>query len=232
MLLISEIIEEAVKDVGIYKSAGSSVPGKHYNTALRKLRSIISELNLQSDIAFGVEETEANVTGDRIRFKPLTEAEQAIIDGGGTIDTTDRLTDFKPVTAPVIFIDGVQLRLVNYKDIITYRKLNEVSTYAFNVTPTESQVVFPKGGITVRIVRNIPITIDEDSFGYVHVDPSFKMYLANKLAEELAIEYKFTEELDIYEKKANDSRMKITRSNAQWNPQYHDFWAGINKFGD
>ena len=107
-----------------------------------------------------------------------------------------------------------------------------MSTYAFNVTPTESQAVLPKSGVTVRIVRNIPITIDEDSFGYVHVDPSFKMYIANKLAEELAIEYKFTEELEIYEKKASDSRMKITRSNAQWNPQYHDFWAGINKFGD
>lgn len=232
MLLISEIIEEAVKDVGIYKSAGSSVPGKHYNTALRKLRSIIGELNLQSDIAFGVEETELALVGDRVRFKPLTEAEQAIIDAGGTVDLTDRLTDFKPLTAPVLFIDDVQLRLVNYKDIITYRKLNDVSTYAFNVTPTESQAVLPKGGVTVRIVRNIPITIDEDSFGYVHVDPSFKMYIANKLAEELAIEYKMLDELQMYEKKASDSRMKITRSNAQWNPQYHDFWTGINKFGD
>ena len=67
MLLISEIIEEAVKDVGIYKSAGSSVPGKHYNTALRKLRSIIGELNLQSDIAFGVEETEVSLIGDRVK---------------------------------------------------------------------------------------------------------------------------------------------------------------------
>ena len=231
MILISEIVEEALKDVGIYKQAGASPHGKHYNSALRKLRSIINELNLQSDIAFGVEETNVDVVGDRLRFKPLTEDEQAIIDGGGTIDLTDRLTDFKPTTAPIVYIDGAQLRLVNYKDLIMYRKLNGVNVYAFNVTPTESQIVFPKGGIKVTIVRNIPITIDDDNFGYVHVDPSFKMYMANKLAEELAIEYKFMDELSVYEKKANDSRMKITRGNATFNPQYHDFWAGIEKFG-
>ena len=231
MILISEIIEEALKDVGIYKHAGSSPHGKDYNSALRKLRSIINELNLQSDIAFGVEETNADVVGDRLRFKPLTDDEKAIIDGGGTVDLTDRLTDFKPTTAPVVYIDDVQLRLVNYKDLIKYRKLNGANVYAFNVTPTEAQIVFPKGGMKVTIVRNIPITIDEDNFGYVHVDPSFKMYMANKLAEELAIEYKFMDELSIYEKKASDSRMKITRGNATFNPQYHDFWAGIEKFG-
>lgn len=231
MILISAIIEDALKDTGLYKAEGKNIGGAKYQEALRKLRIIVDELNLQSTVAFGSQEDIIQLTNNKVIFKPLTEQENEIINAGGTVDLTDRLTDFKPKIAPVVYYKGNALRLVTYKDLVNLRSVPETIAYTFNITPTESQVILNKGNVELTIVRAIPITVDAESYGYVHVDESFQSFLSNKLAEELAITYKLIDELETHKSRARESKQSITVTTSSFKPQYHDFWAGINKFG-
>lgn len=202
MALISHIIKKSLKDVGVYVSEGDSVPADLFNPTLEMLRDLIAELNSQTAIQFEQSNDDTYVQGNKLTFKEYTEAEQAIIDGGGTVDITDRLVDFVPITNPVVFKDGFHLDFVSYRDLLDRRDSTSVSCYAFNLGKDYSELIFnvPVGG-TISILRSVPIVIDDEPFGEVHIPDAYVHYIVTRLSEMVAIRYQFTETASIFAQK-------------------------------
>lgn len=203
MAMIAHVIKKSLKDVGVYCSEGDSVPADLFNPALEMLRDIIAEINSQSAIQFEQSSDVVNVTGNKLIFKKYTEAEQAIIDGGGTIDITDRLVDFVPINNPIVYKDGFHLDFVSYRDLLDRQDATAVTCYAFNIGKDYSELIFnvPVGGL-ITVLRSVPIEIDDEPFGEVHIPDAYVHYLVTRLSESVAIRYQFTETASIFAQKS------------------------------
>lgn len=203
MAKISHIVKKALKNVGIQVSEGDSVPGDIFNPTLGLLRDLIAELNSQSAIQFEQSSSVVPIQGSKLTFKLYTEAEQAIIDGGGTVDITDRLVDFVPINNPVVYIDGFHLEFVSYRDLLDRQEATNATCYAFNVGKDYSEIVFnaPVGG-SITLLRSVPIEIDEEPFGEVHIPDSYVTYLVTRLSEAVAIHYQFHDTASVFAQKS------------------------------
>lgn len=232
MALIADIIAKALKDAGVYVTEGESVPGDYYNPSLSMLRDIISELNTQSAIQFGQRMDVVSVTGNKLTFKEITEDEQDIIDGGGSVDLTDRMTDFVPIVNPVAYYDGHHLDYISLRDLADRNDSSScVSCYAFNVGEDYSELIFnaPVGG-SVKIIRNVPITIDDEPYGEVHIPKSFVLYLVTRLSEAIAIRYQLTDTASIFAQKADRTGNILANNNTSRRPINRNLMDGLNRF--
>lgn len=230
MALIANIVKKALKDVGIFVSEGDSVPADYYNPTVDMLRDVIAELNTQTAIIFSQQVDEIYVGGNKLTFKKYTEAEQAIIDGGGAVDITDRMVDFVPVTNPIVFSDGVHLDYISYRDLLD-RDGTTLSAYAFNIASDSSELVFnaPVGG-TIKVLRNVPIEIDDEPHGSVYIPDSYVHFLVTKLSESVAIRYQFTEVASIFAQKGDRTGGILANNNTSRRPVKRNLLAGLNKF--
>lgn len=231
MAFISHIIKKALKDTGIYCSEADSVPADYYNPTFEMLNDVIAELNTQSAIIFSQQSDIVSVVGNKLTFKKYTEAEQAIIDGGGTVDITDRLVDFVPITNPIVYIDGFHLDFVSYRDLIDRQTESCVTCYTFNLGKDYSEIIF-NGNVanTITLLRNVPIEIDDEPFGEVHIPDSFVHYLVTKLAESVAIRYQFTETASIFAQKGERTGNILANNNVSRRPVNRNLITGLNKF--
>lgn len=230
MALIAHIIKKALKDTGIYVSEGDSVPADYFNPTLDMLRDVIAELNTQTAIIFSQQSDTVNVAGDKLTFKVYTEAEQAIIDGGGTVDITDRLVDFVPVTNPIVYLNGYHLDYVSYRDLMD-RTGGSASCYTFNIGKDYSEIIFNSNvSGEIKILRNVPIEIDDEPYGEVHVPDSYVHYIVTKLSESVAIRYQFTETASIFAQKGDRTGNILANNNTSRKPVNRNLIAGLNRF--
>lgn len=231
MANIASIVKKALKDTGIYVSEGDSVPGDYYIPAVEMLRDVISELNTQSAIQFSQSSTIVEVTGNKLTFKKYTEEELAIIAAGGTVDITDRLVDFVPLINPIVYINGSHLDFVSYRDILDCSQAGIVTCYTFNVGKDYSEIIF-NGNVSglVTILRTVPIEIDDEPFGEVHIPDAFVHFLVTKLAESVAIRYQFSETASIFAQKADRTGNILANNNTSRRPINRNLIAGLNRF--
>lgn len=230
MSKIAHIIKKALKDTGIYVSEGDSVPADYYNPTFEMLKDVIAELNTQSAITFSQQNDDIVVEGNKLTFKKYTEAEQAIIDGGGTVDITDRMVDFVPLTNPIVYNKGYHLDFVSYRDLID-RKSDCLECYAFNLGTDYSELIFNANvGGDLSILRNIPIDIDDEPYGDVHVPDAYVHYLVTKLSESVAIRYQFMETASIFAQKGERTGNILAQSNTSKRPVKLNLLAGLNRY--
>lgn len=230
MALIASIIKKALKDTGIYLTEGDSIPSDYFNPTLEMLRDVIAELNTQTAIIFSQQSDNVSVTGNKLKFKKYTESEQAIIDGGGTVDITDRLVDFVPLSNPLVYSNGYHLDFVSYRDLLD-RSSENCTCYTFNVGHDFSEIIFNANVAgTITILRNVPIEIDNEPYGEVHIPDSYVHYLVTKLAESVAIRYQFTETASIFAQKGERTGNILANNNVNRRPVNINLMAGLNKF--
>lgn len=230
MALIASIIKKALKDTGIYLTEGDSIPSDYFNPTLEMLRDVIAELNTQTAIIFSQQSDNVSVTGNKLKFKKYTESEQAIIDGGGTVDITDRLVDFVPLSNPLVYSNGYHLDFVSYRDLLD-RSSETCTCYTFNVGHDFSEIIFNANVAgTITILRNVPIEIDNEPYGEVHIPDSYVHYLVTKLAESVAIRYQFTETASIFAQKGERTGNILANNNVNRRPVNINLMAGLNKF--
>lgn len=232
MAKIAHIIKKSLKDIGVYVSEGDSVPADLFNPILGLLRDIIAELNSQSAIQFEQSSSIVSVQGSKLTFKLYTEAEQAIIDGGGTVDITDRLVDFVPITNPIVYKDGFHLEFVSYRDLLDRQEVSRATCYAFNIGKDYSEVVFnaPVGG-SITLLRSVPIQIDKEPYGDVHIPDSYVHYLVTKLSEAAAIHYQFHETASIFAQKSERTGNILANNAASRKVVVNrNILTGLNKF--
>lgn len=230
MAQIAQLIKKALKDTGIFISEGDSIEADYFNPTLEMLRDVVAELNTQTAIIFSQQSDVVKVTGNKLTFKKYTEAEQAIIDGGGTVDITDRLVDFVPLSNPIVYSDGYHLDFVSYRDLLD-KSSDTLSCYTFNVGKDFSEIIFNAnvaGSIT--ILRNVPIEIDDEPYGEVHIPDSYVHYLVTRLAESVAIRYQFTDTASIFAQKGERTGNILANNNVNRKPVNRNLIAGLNKF--
>ena len=163
MAFTTHIVRKALQNAGIWVSEAEEVPGDYLVPCFGMLQDIIAELNAQSAIVFEQTITETTLVGGSLTFKPYTDAEQLVIDGGGTVDITDRLVDYIPVQAPSgVTVNGNPLRMVSISDMALLDTTYAISAYSFQVSSDSSKMLFDGEGGTLTFVRNKPISMDED----------------------------------------------------------------------
>ena len=228
---IASLVRKALQDSGIYSSESEAVPSDYLIPCIELLRDVVQEANAQSAIVFQQSVTSVNVSSDVLTFKPYTQAEQTIIDGGGTVDITDRIVDFIPVQPPMAYNTLGRLNRVSMPDLLSFLGDSVVSCYAFNVLSDSAELRFnaPSAG-TVTILRSVPIVMDDSPGGDVAVPVSFERYLVTKLAESIAIRYQFTETASIMAQRAQRQGQILADSNASARPLRHNLTKCLDKF--
>lgn len=232
MAKIAQIIRQASQQAGIYTAEGDAVPGDIYAPMYQMLVDIVRELNTQNAISFGKATLEISVIGRKITFKPYTDAELAIIAGGGSIDITDRVVDFIPDVAPSLYLRTTPLQMLSYVDILKYNIESAPEYYAFNRLVDSAEMLINANGRNEQftILYNIPITIDAQPFGDVHIPPTFDRFLIAKLVEAAAGHYQFQETQAIARMRVSDLGAGLATNNTANEPITADRWGALNKF--
>lgn len=231
MAFTTHIVRKALQNAGIWVSEAEEVPGDYLVPCIGMLQDIIAELNAQSAIVFEQTITETTLVGSSLTFKPYTEAEQLIIDGGGTVDITDRLVDFIPVQAPGgVTVNGNPLRMVSVSDLALLDSTSAISAYAFQVSSDSSKMLFDGEGCTLKFVRNKPITMDDEITGEVHVPPAYDHFLVTKLAEAASLRYQFSESASLFAQKGKAQGNALANNVVSNRPIPHKTIKNLNRF--
>ena len=227
----SNIIKKALKDTGVFASEGNAVDGEYYTPCLELLHDVVAELNTQSAIQFSQQSDVVDVAGNKLTFKKLTQDEKDIIAGGGTVDLTDRMVDFVPLINPIVYKDGNHLDFLSYRDILDRSHTSILSAYTFNIGDDYSEIIFNANVASpITILRTVPIEMDDEPYGEVHIPDAFVHFLVTKLAESIAIRYQFTETASIFAQKADRTGNILANNNVSRRPVNRNLIAGLNRF--
>lgn len=231
MAFTTHIVRKALQNAGIWVSESEEVPGDYLVPCVGMLQDIIAELNAQSAIVFEQVITNTTLVGDSLTFKPYIEAEQALIDAGGTVDITDRLVDFIPVQAPSgVTVNGVPLRMVSVSDLALMDSSSAISAYAFQVSSDSAKMLFDGEGGTLKFVRNKPISMDEEITGEIRVPPAYDHYLVTKLAEAASLRYQFSESASLFAQKGKAQGNALANNVVANRPIPHKTAKNLNRF--
>lgn len=231
MAFTTHIVRKALQNAGIWVSESGEVPGDYLVPCVGMLKDIIAELNAQSAIVFGQEITETVLVGSSLTFKPYTEAELQIIDEGGTVDITDRLVDFIPVQPPTgVTVNESPIRMVSVSDMALLYSASPISAYAFQVSSDSAKMLFDGEGGIVRFVRNVPITMDEETTGEIHVPPAYDHFLVTKLAEAASLRYQFSESASLFAQKGKALGNALANNVVANRPIPHKTAKNLNRF--
>lgn len=233
MALITHIVQKALQNAGVYVSEGDGVPGDYLNPCYDMLQDIVAEMNAQSAIVFEQGIVSTTVQGDTITFKKYTEEEQAIIDGGGTVNITDRIVDFVPVQYPTgLTVSETKLRFVSLSDVALYQNTSQATCYAFQKMATEAKIVFdaPLRGSMVKFVINKPIEIDNETTGEIHIPPAYDHLFVTKLAEAASLRYQFTESASLFAQKGSVQANALANNVTSIRPLKHKTASNLNRF--
>ena len=231
MAFTTHIVRKALQNAGIWVSEAEEVPGDYLVPCIGMLQDIIAELNAQSAIVFEQVITNTTLVGDSLTFKPYTEAEQALIDAGGTVDITDRLVDFIPVQAPTgATCNGVPLRMVSVSDLALMDSSSAISAYAFQVSSDSAKMLFDGTSGTLKFVRNKPVTMDAEITGEIHVPPAYDHFLVTKLAEAASLRYQFSESASLFAQKGKALGNALANNAVANRPIPHKTAKNLNRF--
>ena len=231
MAFTTHIVRKALQNAGIWVSEAEEVPGDYLVPCFGMLQDITAELNAQSAIVFEQTITETTLVGSSLTFKPYTEAEQLVIDGGGTVDITDRLVDYIPVQAPSgATCNGVPLRMVSVSDLALMDSSSAISAYAFQVSSDSAKMLFDGEGGTLKFVRNKPISMDEEITGEIHVPPAYDHFLVTKLAEAASLRYQFSESASLFAQKGKALGNALANNAVANRPIPHKTAKNLNRF--
>lgn len=233
MAYITHIVRKALQNAGIWVSEEEEVPGDYLVPCQGMLQDLVAEMNAQSAIVFEQGIENMSVQGDTLYFRKYTEAEQAIIDGGGTVDITDRIVSYVPVQYPTgVTLDGAKLRFVSISDLAQAQTESTVTCYAFQTMAGEARVLFnaPVNNSTVKFVVNKPIEMDDEITGEIHVPPAYDHLFVTRLAEAASLRYQFTESASLFAQKGRAQANALANNVTSSRPLMHKTAQNLNRF--
>lgn len=215
---VSYIIHRAAEMVGLKDFNSDSMDGDDFRKVFLMTQDAIRNLNQQSDITFAYTQVNKFVTGSELVFKPYTEDEQAIIDGSGTVDITNRIVTIRPIICPSMYINDSKLNIVEAMDLPLYR---DKYTCAWNPDWDQDSVLFGNtvnGEVTVHIRKPIvvPAIPNED----IQVPERFHEFLICTVAYNIASVLAMIETLPIVKTNLDTARRLITKNNTYHRPIY------------
>lgn len=217
---VSYIIHRAAEMVGLKDFASDTMDGDDFRKVFLMTQDAIRSLNQQTDIVFGYTAVTIPVNGDSLVFKPYTEAEQATIDAGGTVDTANRIVTVRPVVCPAVYRGKEKLSIVEMLDLPKY---GDGFTCAWNPDWDQDTIVFGRpitSDVTVHIRK--PITVPVMPSDTMEMPERYNEYVICLIAYNIASTLAMVETLPIVKVNLETARKLITRNNNYHRPVYLD----------
>lgn len=213
---VSYIIHRAAEMVGLKDFNSDSMDGDDFRKVFLMTQDAIRNLNQQSAITFAYTQVTTYITGSEMVFKPYTEAEQAIIDGGGTVDITNRIVTIRPTICPAIYIGQDKLNIVEAIDLPMY---HDKFTCAWNPDWDQDSVLFGNtvnAEVTAHIRKpiTVPVLPSED----IQVPERFHDFIICTIAYNIASVLAMVETLPIVKANLDTARKMITQNNTYHRP--------------
>ena len=212
------IVHRASEAIGLKDFNSESMEADDFRKIFLTLQDVIRSMNSDPNLTFGLTSQKKVVSGDSLVFKPYTEAEQTIIAGGGAIDITDRIVDFRPTVAPVVYINGQRLQMVDVIDIPEYC---EKWTCAWNPSWDQDALLFgDKVGDEVTIQARTPIEIPSTPTAYVKVPERYFEYMILSLAVSAGAKLGLIESLTVLKGSLALETQRINKNNTYHRPVF------------
>lgn len=215
---VSYIIHRASEMVGLKDFDSDTMDGDSFRKVFLMCQDAIRNLNQQTDIVFGYTDVRVNVSGDKLTFKPYTTEEQAIIDGGGTVDITDRCVTIRPTICPTIYINNNKLCVVEMLDLPMYK---DRYTCSWNPDWDNDAIHFGdnvNGEVLCQIRK--PIAIPSMPNESLAMPERFNDFIICTVAYNIASILSMVETLPIVKSNLDNARKAITRNNNYHKPVY------------
>lgn len=202
------IVNRASEALGLKDFNSESMEADDFRKVFLSLQDSIRSMNADPSLTFGTQTISNFVSGSVLTFKPYTAAEQAIIDGGGTVDITDRIVTVRPTVAPSVFISGSRLTTIDPIELPSY---SDRYTCAWNPDWDQDQVLFGAPvSDTVTFQFREPIPIPSTSTEVVKVPERFHDYLVLSLAVGVAPRLGLTESVQMLNSLLQKETARVT----------------------
>lgn len=205
------IVHRASEAVGLKDFNSESMEADDFRKVFLALQDSIRSLNSDPAILFGTVNKTVHVSGSSLSFKPYTPDELAIIAGGGTIDITDRVVDIRPTIAPMPFISGSRLSMVDPLELPQY---SDKYTCAWFPDWDEDKLEFGDvvgADVTLQIRKPVPVPVTPTE--EVKIPERFHEYLVLSLAVNVGTKLGLTESLVILKQSLAAELVRVTASN-------------------
>lgn len=217
---IAELVKRAALDSGLIASSEDYVDGELFRPIVQQLRTLISRLNAQSEIAFG-----------RTVINTVAGPDGILFDASGTAGV-GVVTSIVPVVAPKLISGQTNYQLCDIVAVLS--GASGPYSYAFDVFVDSSKITLPStaNGVPFVLVCNTPITMDDEDTGSVNVPELYFDYIAAYLAEEVAGMYQMHDTKPVMA----DNRINFERRLATLNtgnvPVRRNVMASLNKYNN
>lgn len=223
----SYIVLRAAEAVGLKDFNGEAMEGDDFRKVFLALQDCMRSLNSDPAVLFGVSSVSARVNGSVLTFKPYTDAEQAIIDGGGSVDITDRVVTVRPTIAPAVYIGGSRISMVDPLDLPLHCSSDSC---AWEQDWDEDRLVFGANvGDVVTMQMRKPVHVPAAPTEEIQVPERFYDYITLSLAVALAVKIGSVETLAALKESLARETVRITGNNNYTRPILLD--SCMSRFG-
>ena len=222
------VVERASEAVGLKDFNSEGMEGDDFRKVFLALQDAIRSLNSDPALMFGTATVSLHVTSDAILFKPLTDEERAIIDGGGSVSLTDRVIDLRPTVAPMAYINGTRASMVDPLDLPQFQ-----DRYTCAWLPDWDKDVLQFGasvGDLVRLQVRKPVPIPSRPDEQIKIPERFHEYLILTLAVGIGTKLGLAETLVSLKQSLAQELTRVTANNNYSRPVYLD--SSMNRFNN
>ena len=217
-MIASELVHKVSEAIGIKPMHSDSMNPDYFRRVFAIMVDSIRSINQQEDIVFGYDLRTMFVAGDKLTFKPYTAAEQAIIDGGGSVDITDRIVDIRPCSAPTIVINSQRQVLALPSDIKAYGTM--ACTYAWVPGYDKDEVIFPSAlSKNIDLTIRKPIAVPSTPLSVIEVPDRFFSFLVATISYNAATAFGLADRAKMQQEIAANERRAVGTNNAKARPQ-------------
>ena len=224
---IDPLLTKAAIKAGIFLAEGDSLPGDIYMRAYGCLVDLAHRMDTQPGLTFGETPATISMVGTTLTAMPLTQSEQEYIDGGGTLDITDRLLTPVPLIAPRVIHQGVEIKPVSMGDLLTWQ---EPDYFSFIARPDHALLVFYTCPGDIIVLMRDRLLVDTDPTGEVHVPVSYENYLVNALAADIATNFQLFDSVPLLTELAAKSIKDISGNNQVPRAPRHNLTLALSKY--
>lgn len=225
-MLASELVHRVAEATRIKDFHSDSMDADYFKRIFQIVKDVLRSLNQQADVTFGFDIRDVQVNGNTLTFKPYTTAEQAIIDGGGSVDITDRIVDILPTACPVIHFDNCKLGMVDATEISAY--LNDFMAFCW-LPSTASDVIRFGGTVSNTLTLTIkkPIAIPVEPTDEVDVPDRCYEFVISSISQRVAATLGFMDRAKAMAEVASAERLAVVKNNS---PKPMRMYPQISRF--
>lgn len=206
----ASIVHRASEATGLKDFNSEAMEADDFRKVFLALQDAIRSINGDESLIFGVQTITVHLSGSALTFKPYTDAELAVIAGGGSVDITDRVVDLRPTIPPVIYLDKSPCLMVDMIDLPQYGGRN---VFAWNPGWDQDTAEFANSVAgTVVVQARKPIAVPDLPTDEAKIPERMYEYIVLYLAVNIATKLGLTETLTILQDQLSKEAARVTKN--------------------